>query len=115
MKTIKTLDELYKLAGSSQVTAQEILNGRTHILGEWQDVKFSEELKEEVISKIVESAGGQEKTKSQMFYSLRNERPQHWALARFLLVKYEDRPAYISYCAGQDMTWEMKELRKKLK
>ena len=115
MKNIQTLDELFERAGNHQVTAQEVLNGRTHIDGEWQAVEFSEKLKEAVICKILSSAGGWSQTQVQMGRTLRNERPQHYALARFLLCKYGVREANFTYCAGQDMTYEMKDLRNKLK
>lgn len=116
MKSIKSLDQLFKLADPHQVTAQEVLNGRTSLkVGSYQEVNFAPELREEVIQKIVETLGGRERTKVSIYSRLRNERPQHWGLARFLLVKYGDKPAYFSYCAGQDMPFEMKQIREALK
>ena len=45
---------------------------------------------------------------------LMHERPQHWALSRMFVKKYGEAPASISYCAGQDYTYEMGQLRKYL-
>jgi len=109
MKTIKSLNQLYKCAGAHQVTAQEVLNERTYINGAWQSIKVAPELQSEIIETIINTAGGWQKTKANMRRTL-DERPQHWALARFLLEKYKG-PAFFSYCAGQDMTSEMRHLR----
>ena len=109
------LDQIFADAGTHQVTAQELLNGRTHVRGEWQAITLTDELREQIISKVAETAGGRERTKVRVYNRLRFERPQHWAIARFLLSKYGDSPAHLSYCAGQDQTWEMKALREYLK
>lgn len=114
MKKFESLDQVFAAAGSHQVTAQELLNGRSHIFGEWQSIEITNDLREEIIDKIVETAGGRSRTKNYCRYCLRNERPQHWAIDRFLLSKYGENPARLSYCAGQDMTWEMQNLRKYL-
>jgi hypothetical protein len=114
-KIFKTLDEVFIAAGSHQVTAQELLNGRSYVFGEWQEVQISNDLREEIIEMIVETAGGRGRTKSDTKYRLRNERPQHWAIDRFLLSKYGNSPAHLSYCAGQDQIWEMRNLRNYLK
>jgi len=110
-----TLDEIYTDAKEHQVTAQELLNGRTHICGQWQAINLSDELREEIITKVAETAGGRQQTKSRIYGVLRYGRPQHWAIRRFLLVKYSPNPAHFSYCAGQDQTWEMRDLRNSLK
>lgn len=109
-----SLDQIYEDAQPHQVTGQELLNGRTHICGQWQVINLSDELREQVISKIAETAGGRQATKVKVYNALRYGRPQHWALSRFLLVKYSN-PAHFSYCAGQDMTYEMRDLRNSLK
>ncbi len=117
MKTLKNLKEVFA-AADQQVTAQDLLNGRLYLKGKgWSEVKLSDELKETVISSIVETAGGREQTKVRMYAKMRNARPQHWAIARFLLSSYKtvrNGDPYFSYCAGQDQQWEMKELRKHL-
>jgi hypothetical protein len=118
MKTLKNLKQVFESAGS-QVTAQELLNGRLYLKNKgWSSVKISDELKESIISSIVETAGGRENTKVRMYAKLRNSKPQHWAIARFLLSRYDsvrNGEPYFSYCAGQDQTWEMKQLRNFLK
>jgi predicted RNA methylase len=112
---ISSLNELYKLAGAHQVTAQEVLNSRTYINGQWQEVVFTDEVRQEVIDKLVQTIGGHQATKVTVRRSLEYRRPQHWAIARFLLSKYGDKDAHFSYCAGQDMTWEMRKVREYLK
>jgi hypothetical protein len=50
MKTYSTLDELFADAGTHQVTAQELLNGRTYVCGEWQAITdWKTETDDEVI------------------------------------------------------------------
>lgn len=120
MKTFKTLDQVFKAAGG-KVTAQRLLNGRLYLEGKgWTAVKITDELRESIISTIAETVGGHAKTKVRVYNTLRREMPQHWALDRFLLQKYDhckeakERGAFFDYCAGQDQTWEMRELRKHL-
>lgn len=118
MKTFKNLKEVFA-AADHQVTAQELLNERLYLKGKgWSNIKISPELRETIISTIVETAGGHEKTKIKMYSKMRNSKPQHWAISRFLLSSYEkvrNGEPYFSYCAGQDQTWEMKALRDFLK
>lgn len=109
--TFGTLDEIYSAAGSHQITAHELLNGRSHVFGQWQDIEVGDELRAAVVEKIVQSCGGRNSTKEQIRRTLKYFRGSHWALSRFFVEKYHDRPAHLVYCAGQDMTWEMKNLR----
>ena len=106
----ETLDQL-KAAESGQLTAQQILNGRAHVNGHWQDMEISDELRTEVINAIATTVGGRGDTPDTVRRTLRIERPQHWALDRFFVEKYGDKPAKLRYCAGQDQTYEMKCLR----
>jgi hypothetical protein len=108
------LDELFTATEGRQINAQEILNGRAHILGQWQSITLSNKLRDEVVESVASSVNARGENKFRVLRCLRNEHPQHWALERFFLDKYGDRPARLSYCAGQDMTWEMAQLRKKL-
>ena len=110
----ETLDQL-KAAESGQITAQQILNGRAHVNGHWQDIEISDELRTEVINAVVALVGGRGDTPATVRRTLRRERPQHWALDRFFVEKYGDKPAKLSYCAGQDQTQEMRLLRDYLK
>lgn len=53
----ETLDQL-KQAETGQLTAQQLLNGRAHVSGNWQSIELSDELKIEVINAIVTMVGG---------------------------------------------------------
>lgn len=115
METFKTLDEIYSATRPHQVTAQELLNGRTHLTdGGWQEIKLSPELRQEICQKLSEQFGGRTNTKERVFRSLMRENRQHWGLSRTVIEKYGERPAYLCYIAGQDQTWENKEIRKVL-
>ena len=106
----ETLDQL-KAAESGQITAQEILNGRAHVNGQWQNIEVSDELRTVVIEAIVRMVGGRGDTPNRVRRCLVTESPQHWALARIFIEKYGDKPARLYYCAGQYQTYEMKCLR----
>ena len=110
----RSLDEIFTDAKDHQVTGGELLNRRTHICGQWQAINLSDELREKVISTIAETIGGHAKRKNRVYSVLRYGRPKHWTLDRFLLSKYGDSPARLSYCAGQDQTWEMRDAREQL-
>jgi|SRR6478609_1518490 len=118
MRTFKNLNEVFEATKPHQVTAQELLNGRTYLEGKgWTNVKISDELRESIISTIAETAGGRAQTKVRTYNTLRFSKPQHWAIARFLLSSYKqvrNGEAYFSYCAGQDQVWEMRQLRNHL-
>jgi hypothetical protein len=109
-----TLDQVYQDAQPHQVTVQELINERTHLCGQWQSITLSDDLREQIIKQVAQTSGGRHTTRARVYGALKYGRPQHWALSRFLLVKYSN-PARFSYCAGQDMTYEMKALRNSLK
>lgn len=111
MKTFSTLDELFAAANGHQVTGQELINGRTHVFGEWQDILLSDALKNEVICQISELFGGRETSKSYIRYNLRSSKPQHWGLSRVVISKYKDSPARLEYITGQDFTYESRVIR----
>lgn len=122
MKTIKNLKQAYSFCNSynksHQITVQELLNGRLHHHTKgWSDIKLDYEFKKEVIEKVVDSLGGWNRTKSDIRYTLLNENRQHWGLDRFVVEWYKKiwKEPKIVYCAGQDQTWEMKEIRNALK
>lgn len=114
MNTYNTLDALYNDAHPAQLTAQKILNGRAILNGRYQDFAITPELRAQVIDKLTDAIGGRKDTPARVRRCLTAERPQHWALERFYLEKYGDRPAYLSYGAGQDQTYEMRALRQYL-
>jgi len=115
MKTFNSLDHVKRFE-HVQVSAQELLNGQMYLKDKgWDDIRLKPELKEEICRQLTETIGGHKRTKEIVFSTLMHERPQHWALERFFVVQYGKKPARLTYCAGQDMTWEMKQLREYLK
>lgn len=112
-RTFATLDEIH--AATRQTSAQEILNGRICLKDEgWTDVEIPAALREQVVNEVVAIAGGHRATRNRMWHALTYERRQHWALRRMFVEKYEG-PAHLGYCAGQDYTYEMGQLRAALK
>ncbi len=112
-KTFTTLESIYK--ATPQTSAQQILNEHVYLKGKgWADIKITPELREQVVNMVVEIAGGHTKTKSAMWRTLTYQSPQHWALNR-IFVKSFDGKAALRYCAGQDYTYEMGQLRAALK
>lgn len=114
MKTFKSLNQLFAAAKKHQITAQELINERSFVFGQWQNIKLTDELKNEVINQILSILGGWEKNKKYIEYNLRNSSPQHWGLTRILLSKYGKNNASFSYCAGQSYPDELKSIRKYL-
>jgi hypothetical protein len=110
-----TLDEIFKAAGTHQVTAQELLNGRSRLNDKWQEFQIPHTLRGQICQRLSEIFGGVKATQERVYSHLMNEQRQHWGLKRVFLEKYSDKPAFISYCAGQDMPAEIKEIRNSLK
>ena len=114
---IESLKELLNAGKGHQLTAREIINGRTHINGQWQTVKFSNDFYNEVIPLIAGALGGRASTQKTIEATLRFSRPQHWGLDRIFFREYKDDKTgadkiYCSYCAGQDGQYETKQIRK---
>lgn len=108
-----TLDQVH--AVTRQTSAQELLNGRiNHTTEGWIDCTISPELHELIADQVCAIIGGRKDTRARAWRCLMHERPQHWALSRMFVEKYGEAPASISYCAGQDYTYEMGQLRKYL-
>jgi hypothetical protein len=114
MKKFTTLTELFEATKGHQLSAQELINRRSMINGEWQNFEVSDELSEEINDKIIEVLGGQHRTKNTMYNVLRRSSPQHWGLGRIFIEKYGDSPIRFSYCAGQDYPAELAQIRKYL-
>lgn len=114
MLYFNTLSELFQAANGPQLNAQELINRRSHINGEWQDFQVSDELSAEINDRIVEILGGQAKTMNTIRRVLRYSTPQHWGLARIFVEKYGESPIRFSYCAGQDYPAELAQIRKYL-
>ena len=101
-KTLKGLN-----AQTTQLTYREIMTGRFHHLQTgWGKFKLDEAEKEKALDQVVASIGGRypNKVRSVLKYQI----PRHWALDRFIYSKHSHR---FMYYAGQDMTWEMNDLR----
>jgi hypothetical protein len=114
MKTYSNLQELYNDSKPHQITAQEILNGRTYINGQWQEITLSPDFRREICETLSELYGGRQTTKNRVYRNLLNERRQHWGLGRTVVCDYGSG-AHWSYIAGQDQQWESNEIRKALK
>ena len=97
-----------------QVTAQEIINRRTFLDGEWQTIDLTDRCEDELVSSILDVLGGWTKNQARMSRVLRNSRPQHWGLTRIFIEKFGDSPVRVSYCAGQDYPWELRQIRQYL-
>lgn len=115
-KVYSTLEEIYAATIGHQVTAQELLNGRTQIKGHWGPIELTSELRKEICSKLADIFGGRAQTKTRVFNTLLHERRQNWGLSRVFLEKYprHNIGAHLSYCAGQDMPSEIRQIRKEL-
>jgi hypothetical protein len=113
MKTYKTLNQIFEDAKPHQVTAQELLNGRTRLHDEWQEFKLSDELKDSVCVRLAEIFGGRHRTQDIVYHRLKNTNPKHWGLSRTVIENYG--VAKLHYIAGQDMPYELAQIRKDLK
>lgn len=108
-----TLDQVH--AVTRQTSAQELLNGQIHHNAHgWIDCSISPELHELIADQVSEIAGGRKDTRARVWRCLMHERPQHWAIGRVFVEKYNDEPAELRYCAGQDYIYEMSQLRRYL-
>lgn len=114
MKHFNTLLELFTAAKGHKINAQELINRRAHINGEWQNFTVSDELSAEINDKIVEVLGGQAKTMNAIRRVLKYSTPQHWGLGRIFLESYGGETPKFRYCAGQDYPAELQQIRKYL-
>ena len=112
---IDSLEKAWKVV-DYQTSAQDLLNERLYLKTTgWSRVQLTEEFKRQLCDMLTQQIGGIHRTKETVERCLLFRSPQHWALGRFFLSKYNKSNARISYCAGQDATWEMRELRNYLK
>lgn len=109
-----TFADLLIATTGHQLTAQEIVNERTYISGNWENISLSDELREEICKTISETLGGQYKTRVKIFRSLYYGRPQHWGLRRVFFREYNGK-ILCSYCAGQDYPAELQQIRNAIK
>ncbi len=113
MKTIKTYKQAQDFC-KSQLTAQNLINGRIYGANGWEDVEVSAELIEELAIDLSEVYGGMTKTKNKVYNTIKKTNPQHWGINRTYLEERQGRLFWV-YCAGQDHTSELKEIRNALK
>lgn len=120
MKTIKTLNEALNLH-KGQLTADKLLSGRLYTTKGFESFKLSNELKKEVSLKVSEILGGRSNTKERIKNNLYYNYSYHWGLDRLLITKRKNPKdkrkniINISYCAGQDYTSELRQIRNHLK
>lgn len=114
MKTFNNIEEIFAATEGTQLSAQEIINRRANVCGEWQDVELSEVAESKFIESIIDILGGQNRTKSNIRFNLLRSTPQHWGLSRIILSKYNESPARWLYHAGQDYQSEILTIRKYL-
>ena len=120
MYLFDSLEQIYAECNSGQrhqITAQEIINRRTFVQGEWQTIDLTDKCEDELVSAILDVLGGWAKNQPRMARAIRFSKPQHWGLSRIFIEKYGDpatSPLRISYCAGQDYPWELKQIRQYL-
>lgn len=113
MKRFETLQEIWDASESHQISAQQIINKRLFVGGEWQNVEISRALMLEISQEIADLLGGRGTTKEDVKYTLINATPQHWGLGRIFLENYST--LRFSYCGGQDYPAEIKQIRNYLK
>lgn len=110
------LTDVYN-AADSQLTIQDLLNQRIYLKGRgWSTIIITREFRNYIAENISDRLGGRGNTKEVVKNALQRQYPpQHWGLARFTVERYGDSKPRIGYIAGQDSTWEYKEIRTYLK
>lgn len=109
-----SLLELINATGGHQLTGQELVNERTYIAGEWQNISISPEVRAEVAGLISETLGGHKRTLENVYYNILNGKPQHWGLSR-IFFRHNEGKIHCSYCAGQDCPYELNLIRTAIK
>ena len=122
MKTIKTLAQAKKLVGDTQLNAQDLIRGQIYIKPKgWTKIKLSHECRLELANHISSILGGRNNTKIRVFNNILYNSPVHWGLERIIINRRTNqqdkrkKTLHVSYCAGQDYTWETNEIRTALK
>ena len=106
-RTYKNLNSLAK--NVQQLSVQQLINKRAYFnTGVNGYDYFNFELTDDLINDIVDILGGTSRTKENIFYTLKNDTPQHWGLGR---IFYSPRTKRFSYCAGQDYPVELNQIR----
>lgn len=113
MKPFNTLAEVLEAAQEHQVTAQELLNGRSHVYGQWQDIELTDEFRDKICEEVSQLYGGRYETRRTICNILKYGRVQHWGLSRTVITNYHNNPRWY-YIAGQDHPYELKQIRKQI-
>ena len=100
---------------TNQLTFQELTNDKYyHNTKGWIKTGLKDQEYNELCELIVDGIIGGRK-KEYITNRLRWRNTHHWTLERIFFNSYDNyKTIYISYCAGQDMTWEMNKLRQHL-
>jgi len=106
-RTYKNLNSLAK--NVQQLSVQQLINKRAYFnTGKSGHNDFNFELTDDLINDVVDILGGTPRTKENIFYTLKNDTPQHWGLGR---IFYSETTKRFSYCAGQDYPAELNQIR----
>ena len=110
-RTYKNIENLQKV--SEQLTLENILHCRTYHKKVGY-ITINDLMTEDLAQSIADLLGGQSKTKEAVKRSLlyHGKSLNHWGLRRIL---YSKRLKRFTYCAGQDYTYEVKEIRNSIK
>lgn len=112
---INNMGQLWQKFGQYyQLTAKDVLYGRLCGRNGWQDVRFSEDLQEELIDAFTRVIGGRKSDVVKRKLNRHSETiRQHWYMDRLILCRNSaESPIYWMYCAGQDGQWEGNEFRR---
>jgi hypothetical protein len=102
--------ELIELIKDNQTSIYNVLNNRAYVKGKGHtQVFFSAEIKDLLFKLTVNVIGGRNQLKVRRF--LNNGEYKHYTLERLFIESYNDKIS-VSYCAGQDYTAELSNLRK---
>lgn len=102
--------ELKELIKGHQTSIYNVLNNKAYTTGNgWSEVMFSKEVKDMLLALTVKVIGGNKPMSVRRF--LANGTYRHYTLERMFIECY-DNIISVSYCAGQDHTYELNDLRR---
>jgi len=110
-RNYKTIASLAKK--TNQLTAQEVINQQAYIdnVG-WIEVGLPRSERTKMAAEISELLGGMHVTRRRVFFNLLFSTPKHWGLNR---IFFNNRTQSWEYCAGQDYSSEISQIRNALK
>jgi hypothetical protein len=112
-RNYKTINGLAKECNNSQLTLEDILHCRAHH-NKYGWIDINDLMDEDLAQYVADLLGGQSKTKQDVKNSLlyNGKRLRHWGLQRII---YSNMRKNFTYVAGQDYTYETKEIRNAIK